>query len=102
MEKINTKIIGNTTINEDSAFFGLVTGNMTIAGTVIFQLFGLVAGNLIIEKGVKADLYGLVNGDVINEGKLNIFGMVNGKVINSGRVTKDRKAVVRGGIVNKE
>lgn len=102
MKKINTKIVGDTTINEDSAFFGLITGNMTIVGTVIFQLFGLVAGNLIIEKGVTANLYGLVNGDVINEGKLNIFGIVNGKVINSGRVITDRKAIVKGGIVKKE
>ena len=99
MKKINTKIIGNITIKENSAFYSLVTGNITIVEKITLNLFGLVAGNLIIEKGAVVNLYGLVNGDVTNKGKLNIFGMINGKVIDSGQVKKDRKAVLRGGIV---
>lgn len=101
MKKINTKITGNKTLSEDSAFFGLITGNLKVTGKVEFDLFGLVSGNLTIKKGVTARLYGLVNGDVINEGKLEVLGIVNGKIVNNGEVMKGRKAIVKGGITKK-
>jgi len=85
---IRHKIVGDTTIDEDTELHGMIAGTVTVAEDTILQLHGKVAGSLILLPRSAAFVHGTVDGNVVNRGGyLEIFGAVTGQVVRQAGTT---------------
>ena len=85
---IRHKIVGDTTIDEDTELHGMIAGTVTVAEDTILQLHGKVVGSLILLPRSAAFVHGAVDGAVVNRGGyLEIFGAVTGQVVRQGGTT---------------
>lgn len=62
---IRHKIVGDTTIDEDTKLHGLIAGTVTVAEDTILQLHGKVAGSLILLPRSAAFVHGTVDAAIV-------------------------------------
>jgi hypothetical protein len=93
MRQINGTHEGRQLVTEDTAFHGLVVGDLVVLSGQHLDLHGMVTGDLIVEEGASATVRGMVNGGVFNHGgQVDILGIVE-------RISGDARTVVHKGAI---
>ena len=99
MRKLDGKIEGPFSIDEDLAMHGMITVSALVRSGVKFILHGMITGDLTVEPGARVIIHGAVNGVVINDGgRVEIFGIVDAVVDRSPQAVTviDPAAQIKG------
>jgi hypothetical protein len=97
VESRDDKMEGSVVFDRDTAFHGMVVGNLTVESGIRADIHGVVTGTLVIRPGAIVDMHGKVDGGVLNEGgQVRVFGIVE-SIADMGdtKTWLDSSAIVR-------
>ena len=99
MRKLQGKIEGPFSVEEDSTLHGMITVGAVVRKGVMFHVHGMITGDLTVESGAEAIVRGTVNGTIWNSGQVVVYGTIDALVDNApeSRSVVDRGALIRNG-----